>query len=245
MRYLLAFGLCSLAIADSGPADTRAVLARWVETQQVLAKEAKDWQQGKELLEARIALLQGEIAAVEQQLGTVHTASADSRGEQARLVADGDALRATAAVFEEGVVDLEARVRGLYRRLPDPAREKIQPLYARMPADPRDTKVFLAERVQNVVGMLNELNKLDNEVTLVTEVRQMSDGKPAEVRAIYLGLAQAYFVGGRGEAGVGRPGEDGWQWETSAEIAPAVLDAVEVLQSKAKPKFVPLPVRLR
>ena len=42
---------------------------------------------------------------------------------------------------------------------------------------------------------------------MVTEVRTLSDGKPAEVRTVYVGLAQAYFVSPKGDAGIGRPGD--------------------------------------
>jgi hypothetical protein len=114
-----------------------------------------------------------------------------------------------------------------------------------MPTDPRATNVSLAERYQNVVGISNEVGKFNNDITMVTEVRTLSDGKPAEVRTVYVGLAQAYFVSPKGEAGIGRPSESGWSWTAARDIAPQIEQVVEVLQNKAKPHFVSLPVKVQ
>ena len=49
----------------------------------------------------------------------------------------------------------------------------------------------------------------------------------------------------RADAGIGRPGPGGWQWEPARAIAGEVLKAIEVIQGKHTPVFVPLPVRLQ
>ena len=77
------------------------------------------------------------------------------------------------------------------------------------------------------------------------EVHDLADGKPSEVQALYIGLAQAYFVSARGEAGIGRPGPDGWKWVPSKTVAADVLNALEIFQGKQSPAFVPLPVKLQ
>jgi hypothetical protein len=76
-------------------------------------------------------------------------------------------------------------------------------------------------------------------------VHHLAGGKPAEVQAIYVGLAQAYYVSAGGEAGIGRPGPEGWTWEPSRAVAREVLTALEILQGKQTPAFVPLPVKLQ
>jgi len=103
----------------------------------------------------------------------------------------------------------------------------------------------ISERFQNILGILNEVNKANNEITVAYEVHNLSDGKPSEVQAIYVGLAQAYFVSARGEAAIGRPGPDGWTWEPSKTVAGDLTTALEILQGKQSPAFVPLPVKLK
>jgi hypothetical protein len=76
-------------------------------------------------------------------------------------------------------------------------------------------------------------------------VRNLAGGKPAEVKTIYVGLAQAYYVSGGGEAGIGRPTPEGWQWQPQNDIARDVLTVLEVLEGKHSPTFVPLPVSVQ
>lgn len=142
------------------------------------------------------------------------------------------------------IEELESKVRRLYRRIPEPLKERIQPLYERMPTDAASTKISLAERFQNVLGILNEMTRLNGEITVASEIRALSDGKPSEVRTIYVGLGQAYFVSARGEAGIGRPGEDGWTWQPASQLAHEINQVLEILQNKSSPRFVPLPVTI-
>jgi hypothetical protein len=114
-----------------------------------------------------------------------------------------------------------------------------------MPEDAAKTRVSAAERFQNVLGILNELNKANNDISVNVEVRDLGDGKKSEVQAIYIGLTQAYYISARGEAGIGRPTPDGWKWEPSKAISREVLAALEIIQGKQSPAFVPLPVKLK
>jgi hypothetical protein len=140
---------------------------------------------------------------------------------------------------------MEAEVRKLFKSMPEPIQTKLLPLSQRIPEDASNTRVSAAERFQNVLGILNELNKANNEITVAYEVHTLAGGKPSEVQAIYVGLAQAYYVSASGEAGIGRPTADGWKWEPSKAVAGDVSTALEILQGKHTPVFVALPVKLR
>lgn len=234
----------------AGPAgdlrSARDAMTKWVETQQVISKERKEWQEGKLILQSRIELMKGEIAALQEKIDDLKDAGAEARLKMSEVESQSDSLKASSTSLAGWVGAMEQRLRLLRSRLPEPVQERVHPLYSRMPEDPDSTKASVAERYQNVVGILNEVNKFNNEIALVTEVRTLSDGKPAEVRTVYLGLAQAYYVSARGEAGVGRPGEtDGWHWQPDNDLAPQILEVVDVLQNKATPKFIPLPVKVQ
>src|SRR5262249_42032647 len=158
------------------------------------------------------------------------------------LLAENDELKAISAKLVDAVTALEVEVRRLWKTLPDPIQTRLQPLYQRMPEDPAKARVSAAERFQNVLGIMSEVNKANNELTVNYEVHTLADGRPSEVKALYVGLAQAYFVSGKGEAGIGRPSPDGWKWETSKSIGNDVLLALEIMQGKQTPAFVKLPV---
>lgn len=224
---------------------TRVALGKYIETQQIISKERKEWQQGKEILQARVELVQGEIATLREKIKAAENSMTEAEKRKAELFAQNDQLKTSATQLAETVAMYEAEIRKLHKQLPEPLQQKLVKLYERIPEDPTKTRVSIAERYQNVLGILNEVNKANTEITVVYEVRNLSDGKPAEVRTMYVGLAQAYFVSARGEAGIGRPSATGWQWETANQQAPQVLLALEVLQNKHSPAFVPLPMKLQ
>jgi hypothetical protein len=255
---LLAAGACILSsgarpagqgggAADGAPQleETRLALGKWIETQQIISRERNDWHQGKEILTGRLELLKQEIATLEEKIGQAESSVAEANKKVFELLAAKGQLEASGAQLTEAVTAMEVEVRRLFRMLPDPIQTKLQPLHQRIPADPADTRISAAERFQNVLGILNELNKANNEITVSYEVHTLAGGRPSEVKAIYVGLAQAYYVSGGGEAGIGRPSADGWQWEPSQAIADDVVKALEILQGKHTPAFVPLPVKVQ
>ena len=197
------------------------------------------------MLQSRISLVKGEIADVEKKMQETSTAGAESVQKKSDIGHEEAALKEAGAGVAARTAGLERDLKVLVPRLPEPIKTKVEPLIARMPADPEHTSISVAERLQNVVGILNEVGKFNGEITLATEVRTLADGKPSEVRTIYVGLAQAYYVSAGGEAGIGRPSENGWNWEARPNLAKDVQHAVEILQTKAKPAFVPLPVNIQ
>lgn len=231
--------------APDSPETVRSLLAKWAETQQMIAKERADWKDGKEILQSRIDLLRGEIATAEGKVSEISSSGSGVRKDKAELNARIDQLKAVSGDLGRLAGELETRIRALHDRLPDPLKEKIKPLFGRMPDNPEQSAISAAERFQNVAGILNEINKFNGEITLASEVRTLADGKPAEVKVVYVGLGQAYFVGAQGQAGIGRPSDKGWEWKNEDRIAPEVSQVVEVLQNKAKPSFVLLPVEIR
>jgi hypothetical protein len=223
----------------------RAGVGKWVGTQQILVKERRDWQQSRELLTARIEAVKKEIAQIEERLAETRRTVAEAAGRRAEAHAESEALRRTGTGLVEAVTQFETHLRRLHGALPAPVQEKLAPLYQRMPADGAPTRASAAERFQNVLGVLNEINRMNGEITLASEIRTLADGRPSEVRTVYLGLAQAYYLSAGGEAGVGRPGSDGWVWEADPDLAPRIAEVVEILQNKRSPKFVSLPVRIQ
>jgi hypothetical protein len=256
----LAVGFCLLtptaATAQQTPAEkdkvaaaptleeTRLRLGKWMETQQLIAKERKDWQQGKEVLAGRLELVKKEIAALEDKIQQAEAGVAKAAKKRGELQAENDQLKATGSQLGDSVAAMEIEVRRLFKMLPEPLQTRLQPLHQRMPAE-ATTRVTTAERFQNVIGILNEVNKANNEIAVAYEVQTLADGKRSEVRSLYIGLAQAFYVSSTNEGGIGRPSAEGWQWSPSKTVANDVVTALEIIQGKQTPAFVPLPVKLQ
>jgi len=226
--------------------DTRVTMTKWIETQQLIAKERSDWQQGREILKARVELVEKEVAALDSKIKEAKASVAETNRKRDELQAESDRLKATADGLASTVVAMEAEIRKLAKVIPDPVRTKLEPLFQRIPADPTKTNASVAERFQNVLGILNEVGKANSEISVSFEVRTLSDGTSGEVQAIYVGLGQAYYISPKGETGVGRPTPDGWKWEKLPDsYNNKVLTALEILQGKHIPAFVPLPVKIK
>ena len=223
----------------------RLTLGKWIETQQIIAKERNDWQQGREILEGRVDLVGKEVSVLKERIAQSEAAVAESDRTKRALVEQNDQLKATAAQLGTAVAEMEGQVRKLARMMPENVATKLQPLLQRIPAEGAQARVSVAERFQNVLGILNELNRANNEITVAYEVRTMADGTSSEVQVIYVGLASAYYISPRGEAGVGKPAEGGWTWRPAPEAADDILLALEVIQGKHVPTFVPLPISLQ
>ncbi|MBK7644435.1 MAG: DUF3450 family protein [Planctomycetes bacterium] len=220
-------------------------MSKWIETQQIISKERNEWQQGKEILVSRLELVRNEAIGLDQAIRSAQAQIADAQVKQDELLAERAKLDEVAARLTQGVEAQEQRLRTLFPELPEPLQKKLQPLFQRMPTDDAaKARVSIAERFQNVLGMLGEINRASTDISVNFEVHTLSDGKPSEVKAIYVGLAQAYYVNANGEAGIGHPTPQGWKWEPSKSIADNVLMTLEILEGKHSPEFVPLPVKL-
>ncbi|MCX7818230.1 MAG: DUF3450 domain-containing protein [Kiritimatiellae bacterium] len=234
------------AVTNSPPdaeAEGRAAIEKWVETRRLLSRETQEWRVAREILEGRAELLSREVETIEAQIrqttneiGELDVKLAESRAQRERLVA------ATAGL-DESIARLERRVVGLLERMPAPLRERVQPLSQRIPAPEAASPPPLAERFQNVIGVLNELQKAAREILVTSEVRTLDGGERIEVTVLYIGLAQAYFVNPAGTvAGVGRPGPKGWTWERDDQLAAAVQAAIAVYRNERPAEYVRLPV---
>jgi len=234
------------AVAAPTLDETRLTLNKWIETQQIISKERNDWAQGKEILQGRIELVGKEVGVLKDRITQSELAVAESNKKRDELVAENDQLKAVTAQLSDAVTAMEGQVRKLAKLMPEPVSAKLLPLMQRMPADPANTRVSTAERFQNVLGILNELNKANSEISVSYEIRTLADGSSSEVQVFYVGLAQAYYISPRGLAGIGHPTEDGWKWESaSAATSGQIMQALEIIQGKQTPSFVPLPITIK
>lgn len=225
---------------------TRETLRKWVEAKQLTSKEQDEWRTGRELLQARLDLVSKELADLDARILEAKSKGDDGVKRKDELIKRNDELKRGAEQLAQTVAAMEASIREIVAIVPDGMQEKLKPLMSRMPEDPKTTKVSLAERFQNVVGVLNDLNRLSTEVVLLTEIRTLGDQKPQEFKTLYVGLAQAYFINMKGDvAGVGHPTAKGWEWRRADELAANIVLSIEILQNKHTPAMVSLPVQIQ
>lgn len=240
-------GQSPAAAASKTMDETRGLLQQWAATQRQISSERTDWETGKAMLEGRIQLLklsveetQKKIAEAKTKLEEVKKRTAETEAEKAQIKQATEALLAAAPALEKSIKDI-------HPRLPGVVQEKINVLFDRIPKEGADVKnITAAERYQNVLGILNELNKANNEFASLPEIHDLGGGKKAEVKVVYVGLGQGYFVNSNGDiGGVGIPEKEGWKWTTDPLIAPKMRELVEVMKKAVAPKLVELPAQIQ
>jgi hypothetical protein len=235
--------------SDTGPIieATRENLTKWVETKQMISKEKTEWTTGKDILEDRVRLAQAETATVRDKLKEIAVAVAEAQKKRDELAAQNDKLKATSEKTKAMVMAAEKKLRPLLPQLPDPLREKLKPILARFPEDSEKSTASLAERLQNVLGVLDQASAFNSTVASVKELRTFPDGTRAEVTTVYLGLAQAYYTNREGTlAGTGHPSPKGWEWKPDNANGKKILLAVHILEGKEKgATFIDLPVKIQ
>ena len=237
------------AAAQQGPEgldEARGALERWVETRKVITEERRDWTLGRELLTDRIALVQREIDGLKTRVAEAQGSIREADVKRDELVAQNEKLKEASGKLAAMVATLESRTLALLARSPEPIRERVKPLSQRLPTAGETTKASLSERFQNVVGILNELNKFQREVTVTSEVRQLTDGTSAEVTVLYIGVSCAFYASADGRAaGLGNSTATGWEWQSANERATDILKAIAVFRNESVAEFVQLPLRVQ
>jgi hypothetical protein len=255
-RAALVSAICAICLLSTGSVsaegdpisigDTRATIEKWVETQRIISKEKRDLAVAKEILSERIELVEREIEALRGKITKAEENIAEADKKRMEMIEENEKLQETSAALESVVRSLENRTGELLKRLPAPIRKRVKPLSQQLPEDSEETKLSLSRRFQNVVGILNELNKFDREITVVSEVRTLPDGSSAQVKAMYLGIGQGYYTDQDGiVAGVGAPSDEGWIWTPANESAREISRAIAILNNEQVADFVHLPVDIR
>ncbi len=226
---------------------TRTALEEYVDTQRIISKEKQDWALGKELLSDRIDAVQREIEQLRSRIDDAVKTIAESDKKRAELFEENEKLKTAASALEVILRSLEDRTRKLVARLPDPLRERIKPLSQKIPAaDDKDTKLSLGERFSFVVGLLNDVNKFNREITVTSEVRDLGNGTTAEVATLYVGIGQGYYVTTKGDAaGIGTATASGWVWSEANDSADKIAEAIAILKNEKPAAFVQLPLVLK
>lgn len=224
----------------------RAMLEQWVETQRTIAREKSDWVLGREMLDSRIEVVQDKIQGLQGEIEEAEAEIEKTGDKREELLAEQAKLEDATASLGPTIEDLEARAFALLQRIPDPIREKVKPLSQQIPEVGSETELSLSTRFRNVIGVLNEVDKFNREITVDYEVRTLADGRSAEVSTIYIGLGQGYYVtGDQSAAGIGKATEDGWEWTSADEHAEAIANAIAVQKIEQEAVFVRLPLTIQ
>ena len=225
--------------------NARSLLQKWAETQRLIAAERSEWEQGKSVLQSRIQLLQVALQENDKKMKEAREKLAEAKTKIAEAEAEKKQVKEASDALLEIAPKLEKGVRDLCDLIPTAVKEKVKVLLERIPKEGHPDMKNSALRMQNVLGILNELNKANTEIASLPEIHDIGGGKKAEVKAIYLGLGQGYYVNSAGDmAGRGTPAAGGWKWAAEPTIAKKMIEVLDVMKKTVAPKLVELPATI-
>jgi hypothetical protein len=232
------------ASANNAPLnEARQWVSEWVQTRQLISRTESEWISNREMLEQTKLLFERDLASVREQTSRLSTNTVQVEKERVEAEQRLNSARAGLSAMREVVGGLEMRVRELAATLPPPVIQIVQPLLARLPENPDGDRPSVPERLQTVVGFLNEVEKFHASIHVVGDRKPNAQGEQVAVDVLYVGLATAYYVDSSGEvAGHGKPDVTGWKWEASPKMAGQIRDAIAVYRSQKPAVFVGLPV---
>ena len=253
MRYsitvisLALCSVCSLHAQDKASIENvRGTLSEWVQARQLTSRLQAEWRSEKEMLEQTAALYEKEIGDLKEQLAKADTSSTQVQEERTKLEAEKTELGEATAKVSEWVNRFERRLRELSAAFPPPLASKLDHLMKRLPEEPDKARLSPVERMQNLVGILNEVDKFNSSISVESELQKRPSGEELQVKTLYVGLGQAYFVDKTGDfAGVGIPSKDGWQWAEAPGLGGHILKCIAIYENTQPPAFVELPLVIR
>lgn len=249
---LALFGFAAAASAEEGAASDAAVfrakMERWVEARQILSAERADWLVEKETLRATQQLLRRERDDLRAAIAEFESKGVGADTERRELVGQRDDYQRGFDALAAEIRNLEEQVLAIVPRLPDPLRDRLEPLVVQIPTDPERQKVALGQRLMNVLGVLAQSEKWNATANFVGETRKIGDSTDKlQVRTLYWGLGQAIYVDSRGEiAGVGRPDDDGWSFSDDRTLAADAKLLLDIYEGNVDTiAFIPVPAEVR
>ena len=237
---------------ESAISVTRTALAKWVETKRMISAEQAAWREGKQTIASQIEVVSRQIKQLHERIDEAKKSIANAVAKHGELDAERNDRQAVSQSLLDRIATLEERTNNLLPRVPESLRSKVEPISQRLPSNEAQQQALsLSVRYQNVIGVLNAIDKWNRVVTLKSEIRELGTGRSVEVSVLYIGLGQAYYVGGIGKdgkatlAGVGLASPTGWVWREDNGLAPAVQRAVAIYNNEGLAKLVQLPVQIR
>ncbi len=226
--------------------ETRSNLKEWVDLKKLISEERSLWRVEKETLNEQIDLLDSEIQKLKDQIVAKEAEMSEADKERIDLTEEEKTLKQSAAVVEMAMGNIESTILQLMDQFPEALKQKeaVKLLSERIPKDARQARAAgLSSRMQYVVGMLGEIEKFNNQINY-DETMQQIGGANVAVKTIYIGLAIGYYVDGtKTEAGILRPGPNGWEKEDRPELAEDIAQAIAIYQREVgEAVFVNLPM---
>jgi hypothetical protein len=236
ISLLLSFPLMAQE-ADTTVAELRETISKIVDVQTRESGERLGWEERKAEMSALLDLHRRELALLDEELEKAGQSAPGHAESTEDLKAEIESLKAARRTASEAAARTIPRALSLAKRFPATLLKDCETELATLTAwktgeDPRPA-------LQAELSILAKADQFNRRLTRTAEIRG-----DREVETLYLGLAAAYYTGKGGNAGIGKPGPDGWTWTEQSGIAAQVAEIFATLDKKRPPSMVTLPLQI-
>lgn len=233
------------SFANAALDSTRSAIQEWVDTEQLISLEKKQWREEKRSIQDILKILAAEKRELNQQVTRAKETTTRADEERAALLAELSSYQGISRLLETRLEDFERQVALIDPYLPDILQKELSPQMARINFSSGGITYSVSERAQTVLNVLSEIAKFDRKLTLTMATRINAKNEEIEVRVLYLGLSRAFYVDrGASVGGYGVPSESGWRWQQDNELSEAIATSIDIYESRLSPEFVLLPMKV-
>lgn len=224
--------------------ETHAIIGEWVATERLISKEESDWEIEKSALLDLKQALSAEQEILSAKLKETEEEAVGAAKQREDLAARKEAaLRATRSLHQGLDLAVEKLDR-VFSLLPTPVADRLAPYRKKLTPGKGMPALPLRQRIDALVALLQAIQNFHRSVTLERQEFTLDDNQSREFQVMYFGLGAAYFVNESGTvAGYGQPGDEGWEWTRSDDLSREISTGVDMLNNRAMPKFLTLPIR--
>ena len=223
--------------------ETHAIIGEWVATERLISEEESDWEIEKSTLLDLKQALGAELGELNAKLKETEEEAVGAAKQRQDLLVRKDAAQQATESLHRGLDRAVAKVNRAFSLLPTPVAERLAPYRKKLLPAKGTALPALRQRVDALVSLLQAIQNFHRSVTLERQEFTLDDNQSREFQVMYFGLGTAYFVNESGTvAGYGQPGEKGWRWTRSDKLAREISTGVDMLNNRAMPRFLELPV---
>jgi len=226
-------------IADTMTLDK--LVRQLTEIQQQVEAEKLAGQEEQSRLERIHALLVKEKALLRKEVRAMEQDKHSNRIKRIKWQAQQERYHRALAGSQVHLKQAEEELLKWQTKLPSSLKKEMEKMFGQLKAA---GKRSISQRLQTIIGVYSKIELYQKSINTAKEVLLGDDGKERECDVIYLGLAQGYCVStDNRQAGIGRPGINGWQWEWRCELAGKIRKSIEYNNHSQIADFVHLPVK--
>jgi hypothetical protein len=225
--------------AHMPPADLEKVVGRWIDTREAIAREQREWQDGKAALLREIEILDAERAALTNELASFHESATAEEKERAETLREKEELDRALKKLVPLIEAAESKALRLLPVLPPMLAASLKAAVGDMD---KPAGLTPPERLRNLLTFHAQLGAFQSSFHAGGAMIE-TEGRRRQCDVLYLGMARAFAVSGDNSwAAVGTPGAGGWTWIPRPDLAAPVRQAIDIHRRERPAALVSLPL---